>query len=62
MRTIKLIFEEFRVVVEPGGAVGLASVLCDPAADIQGKTVLVIASGGNVDAALFARAIVGPGF
>ena len=62
MRTIKLIFEEFRVVVEPGGAVGLASVLCDPAADIKGKTVLVIASGGNVDAALFASAIVGPGF
>ncbi|WP_122155848.1 threonine/serine dehydratase [Paraburkholderia sp.] len=51
-------FEAFRVVVEPGGAVALAALVADPAAaSLRGKRVLVIASGGNVDAALFGAAI-----
>ncbi|MGI4982121.1 MAG: threonine ammonia-lyase [Janthinobacterium lividum] len=54
---MRLCFEEFRTVVEPGGAVALAALLADPSAPVRGKTVLVIASGGNVEADLFARAI-----
>lgn len=51
-------FETFRVVIEPGGAVALAAMMSDPAAHaLRGKRVVVIASGGNVDAALFADAI-----
>ncbi|WP_241015147.1 threonine ammonia-lyase [Burkholderia sp. Ac-20379] len=59
-RAMALCFELFRVVVEPGGAVALAAMLSDPAAHaLRGKRVVVVASGGNVDAALFAEAITG---
>ncbi|WP_438390994.1 threonine ammonia-lyase [Caballeronia sp. DA-9] len=59
-RAMAFCFEAFRVVVEPGGAVALAAMMADPAASaLRGKRVLVIASGGNVDAALFASAITG---
>ncbi|HYS68063.1 MAG TPA: threonine/serine dehydratase [Paraburkholderia sp.] len=58
MQAMAFCFEAFRVVVEPGGAVALAALMTDPVAvSLRGKRVLVIASGGNVDAALFASAI-----
>ena len=41
-------FEHFKVVIEPGAAVGLAAVLSRKI-DIEGKTIAVIATGGNVD-------------
>ncbi len=49
-------FADLKLVVEPGGAVGLAAVLSGklPATD---GVVTVIVSGGNVDPALFARVI-----
>ncbi|MDF1719671.1 MAG: threonine/serine dehydratase [Minwuia sp.] len=50
-------FEELKLVIEPGGAVALAAVLSGRV-DVQGKTVVVVASGGNVDAAIFADALV----
>jgi threonine dehydratase len=51
-------FETFRVVVEPGGAVALAGLMTDSnASPLRGKRVLIVASGGNVDATLFASAI-----
>jgi threonine dehydratase len=57
-RAMAFCFEMFRVVVEPGGAVALAGMMTDAAAsDLRGKRVLVVASGGNVDAALFAAAL-----
>ena len=57
-RAMAFCFEMFRVVVEPGGAVALAGLMTDPAASpSRGKRVLIVASGGNVDAALFASAI-----
>ena len=57
-RAMAFCFETFRVVVEPGGAVALAAMMSDPAAHaLVGKRVIVVASGGNVDAALFAEAI-----
>lgn len=51
-------FGEARLVVEPGGAAGLAAVLSG-ALDVAGKTVCVVLSGGNADPTLFAEAITG---
>ena len=49
-------FRHLKLVLEPGGAVGLAAVL-SRLAPLNGKTVVVVCSGGNVDAPVFARAI-----
>ncbi|MDB5459942.1 MAG: L-threonine ammonia-lyase [Caulobacteraceae bacterium] len=49
-------FRHLKLVLEPGGAAALAAVLAGKA-DTQGRTTLVIASGGNVDAAVYTRAI-----
>jgi threonine dehydratase len=49
-------FRELKLVVEPGGAVGLAALLAGRI-DISGKNVVIVLSGGNVDADLFARLI-----
>ena len=48
-----LAFERLRIVVEPGGAAALAAALTQSQAD----TVIAIATGGNVDAAMFTRAL-----
>ncbi|MDF2366001.1 threonine/serine dehydratase [Sneathiella sp.] len=45
-------FHYFKCVIEPGGAVALAALLTGKV-DIKGKTVVAIASGGNVDPALY---------
>ena len=49
-------FRELKLVVEPGGAVGLAALLAGRI-DVTGKNVVIVLSGGNVDADLFARLI-----
>jgi threonine dehydratase len=49
-------FRELKLVVEPGGAVGLAALLCGRL-DVRGKTVVIVLSGGNVDAELFSKLI-----
>ena len=49
-------FRELKLVVEPGGAVGLAALLAGHI-DVKGKNVVIVLSGGNVDADLFARLI-----
>jgi threonine dehydratase len=49
-------FRELKLVVEPGGAVGMAALLAGRC-EVRGKTVVVVLSGGNVDADLFARLI-----
>jgi threonine dehydratase len=49
-------FRELKLVVEPGGAVGLAALLAGRI-DSGGKNVVIVLSGGNVDADLFARLI-----
>lgn len=51
LRAMALAFHHLRIVVEPGGAVALAAALFRP--DLP-DTVICTASGGNVDAALFA--------
>jgi threonine dehydratase len=47
-RAMATAFADLKLVIEPGGAAGLAAVLSGRL-DIQGRTVVVIASGGNVD-------------
>ncbi len=49
-------FELLRIVVEPGGAVALAAALAGRVPRRDG-TVVAVASGGNVDPAMFARAL-----
>ena len=49
-------FTDLKLVVEPGGAAALAAVLSGKLA-VKGRTLAVIASGGNVDPAIFARAL-----
>jgi threonine dehydratase len=49
-------FRELKLVVEPGGAVGLAALLAGHI-DARGKNVVLVLSGGNVDAEMFAKLI-----
>ncbi|HSP49955.1 MAG TPA: threonine/serine dehydratase [Pseudolabrys sp.] len=53
---VRYAFHELKLVVEPGGAIGLAALLGGKL-DVKGKVVVGILSGGNVDAELFARLI-----
>ena len=41
-------FRDLKLVIEPGGAVALAAILAGKI-DVRGKTVVAVASGGNVD-------------
>ncbi len=45
---MRFAFDMFKIVVEPGAAVGIAAVL-NGQIDIRGKTVAVVTTGGNVD-------------
>jgi threonine dehydratase len=51
-------FSALKLVVEPGGAVGLAALLAGKP-PVEGRTVAVVCSGGNVDPALFSRILAG---
>jgi threonine dehydratase len=53
---VRYAFQELKLVVEPGGAIGLAALLAGKL-DVKGKVVVGILSGGNVDAELFATLI-----
>jgi threonine dehydratase len=55
-RAVRYAFEELKLVVEPGGAIGLAALLAGKV-DIKGKVVVGVLSGGNVDTDLFAKLI-----
>ncbi len=46
-----------KTVVEGGGAVGLAALMFGKIPDIEGKTVAVIVSGGNIDPTLLSKII-----
>ena len=56
MRAVALAFERLRIVVEPGGAAALAATLFHPDA-FDGDAVIAVATGGNVDPAIFAQAL-----
>ncbi len=53
---MRFAFEHYKIVVEPGAAVGIAAIL-DGRIDITGKTVATVVTGGNVDPARFCNLI-----
>jgi threonine dehydratase len=55
-RAVAFAFRELKLVVEPGGAIGLAALLAGRL-DVKGKVVVAVLSGGNVDTELFHRLI-----
>ena len=55
-QAMRFAFEHLKLVVEPGGAVALAAVLAGKL-KARGRVVGVVISGGNVDPAIFARAL-----
>ena len=56
LRAMALAFLRLKIVVEPGGAVALAAALFRPEA-VSGDAVIAVTTGGNVDPAMFARAL-----
>ncbi len=56
MHAVALAFSRLKIVLEPGGAVALAAALFHPE-QLQGDAVVVVASGGNVDADVFRDAL-----
>ncbi len=55
-RAVAFAFHELKLVVEPGGAVALASLLSGKI-DVRGRIAVAILSGGNVDPELFSRLV-----
>lgn len=55
-RAMAFAFRHLKLVLEPSGAIGIAAALTG-AVDIKGKTVAIVASGGNVDADTFIDAL-----
>jgi len=53
---VRYAFHELKLVVEPGGVIGLAALLAGKIA-VKGKVVVAILSGANVDPELFGRLI-----
>lgn len=56
LRAMALAFAHLKIVIEPGGAVALAAALFH-GDQIEGDTVIAVATGGNVDAAQFAKCL-----
>jgi threonine dehydratase len=56
LRAMAFAFLHLKLVVEPSGAVGLAALMSG-AFDGRDKTTAVVLSGGNVDPAIFQRAL-----
>lgn len=56
LRAMAHAFLRLKIVLEPGGAVSLASALYR-ADEIEGDTVIVVASGGNADPEVFGKAL-----
>lgn len=60
MEAIRFAATELKLVVEPGGAVTLAAILSG-ALPTQGRTVVIVLSGGNLDPAMLVRALAAAG-
>ena len=56
LRAMAAAFQRLKIVLEPGGAAALAAALFYPEA-VKGDAVIALASGGNVDAEMFAKAL-----
>jgi threonine dehydratase len=55
-KAVAFAFRELKLVVEPGGAVGLAALLTGKV-DVRGKIAVAVLSGGNIDPELFHRLV-----
>jgi threonine dehydratase len=55
-QAVAFAFRELKLVVEPGGAVALAALLAGRI-EARDKTAVIVLSGGNVDADMYARLI-----
>jgi threonine dehydratase len=55
-RAMRFAFNVLKLVVEPGGSVGLAAVLARKI-QTRGRTIVAVLSGGNVDARAFAEVL-----
>ena len=58
LRAMALAHDRLKIALEPGGAVALAAALFRPDA-LEGDSVIAVASGGNVDRAVFMKALSG---
>ncbi len=56
MAAVRFAFETLKLVVEPGGAVALASILTGKV-DAKDRTTVIVLTGGNIDPAVMAQAI-----
>jgi threonine dehydratase len=61
LKTMRFALMRLKLVIEPGGAAALASVLIRRE-ELRGKTVAVVASGGNADPETLQRALNAPDF
>ena len=55
-RAMAFAYRQLKVVMEPGGAAGLAALLAGKV-PVEGKTIGIVCSGGNVDDAVFIDAV-----
>ena len=56
LAAVAFAWRHLKIVLEPGGACALAAVLGGKIPAVS-QTTVIVATGGNVDAALFAKAI-----
>ena len=56
LRAMAECFKRLKLIAEPGGAVALASALYK-SDQIEGDTVIVVITGGNVDSKIFAKSL-----
>ena len=57
IQAMRIAFDNLKLVLEPARAASLAAVMVH-SRDFKGKNVVVVASGGNVDATVFRRALM----
>lgn len=60
LNAMRLAFNRLKIVVEPGGAVALAAALFH-SDKIESDAVIAVATGGNVDSEMFAKALATEG-
>lgn len=57
LEAMRIAFRQLKIVLEPGGAVALASALFRLPEEAKGTTVGVVLTGGNVDPKFFAKVL-----
>ena len=56
LQAMKLLYQHFKIVAEPGGAVAAAAAIFSKN-KLKEKDIIVVVSGGNVDSEVFSKAI-----